>query len=180
MKQQQQQKRKRKGRRPGLQTIRPQGAGIDLGSREHWVCGPSREDGEPHVRTFGTTTGQLRELADWLDAEGVESVAMESTYVYWVPLHELLEERGFEVLLVNARQLKNVPGRKTDMNDCQWIQQLHACGLLRGSFRRCRTWWRSARASCSGCEAVTRLRSLHRQMQNLVAQRSRFAVDAAG
>ena len=160
MKQQQQQKRKRKGRRPGLQTIRPQGAGIDLGSREHWVCGPSREDGEPNVRTFGTTTGQLRELADWLDAEGVESVAMESTYVYWVPLHELLEERGFEVLLVNARQLKNVPGRKTDMNDCQWIQQLHACGLLRGSFRP--------------HEAVTRLRSLHRQMQNLVAQRSRF------
>ena len=160
MKQQQKQKRKRKGRRPGLQTIRPQGAGIDLGSREHWVCGPSREDGEPNVRTFGTTTGQLRELADWLDAEGVESVAMESTYVYWVPLHELLEERGFEVLLVNARQLKNVPGRKTDMNDCQWIQQLHACGLLRGSFRP--------------HEAVTRLRSLHRQMQNLVAQRSRF------
>ena len=78
MKQQQKQKRKRKGRRPGLQTIRPQVAGIDLGSREHWVCGPSREDGEPNVRTFGTTTGQLRELADWLDAEGVESVAMES------------------------------------------------------------------------------------------------------
>ena len=156
----QQQKQQTKGRRPGLQTIRPQVAGIDLGSREHCVCGPSREDGEPNVRTFGTTTGQLRELADWLDAAGVESVAMESTYVYWIPLHELLEERGFEVLLVNARQLKNVPGRKTDMHDCQWIQQLHACGLLRGSFRP--------------HEAVTRLRSLHRQMQKLVAQRSRF------
>lgn len=143
-----------------IRTLRPQVAGIDLGSREHWVCGPPRADGEPNVRTFGTTTGQLRELADWLAAEGVESVAMESTYVYWIPLHELLEERGFEVLLVDARQLKNVPGRKTDLQDCQWLQKLHACGLLRGSFRP--------------HESVTRLRSLHRQMQNLVGQRSRF------
>ena len=151
---------KKKRRREALQVLRPQVAGIDLGSREHWACGPPREDGEPNVRTFGTTTRQLRELADWLAAEGVESVAMESTYVYWIPLHELLEERGFEVLLVNARQLKNVPGRKTDMSDCQWLQQLHACGLLRGSFRP--------------HESVTRLRSLHRQLQNLVAQRTRF------
>jgi len=148
------------GRRQVLQVLRPQVAGIDLGSREHWACGPSRADGKPNVRTFGTTTGQLRELADWLAAEGVESVAMESTHVYWIPLHELLEERGFEVLLVNARQLRNVPGRKTDMQDCQWLQQLHSCGLLRGSFRP--------------HESVTRLRSLHRQMQNLVRQRTRF------
>ena len=148
------------GRRQVLQVLRPQVAGIDLGSREHWACGPSRADGKPNVRTFGSTTGQLRELADWLAAEGVESVAMESTHVYWIPLHELLEERGFEVLLVNARQLRNVPGRKTDMQDCQWLQQLHSCGLLRGSFRP--------------HESVTRLRSLHRQMQNLVRQRTRF------
>lgn len=150
----------KKRRRAALQVLRPQVAGIDLGSCEHWACGPPRADGKPNVRTFGTTTGQLRELADWLASEGVESVAMESTYVYWIPLHELLEERGFEVLLVNARQLKNVPGRKTDMRDCQWLQQLHACGLLRGSFRP--------------HESVTRLRSLHRQLQNLVAQRTRF------
>lgn len=150
----------KKRRRAALQVLRPQVAGIDLGSREHWACGPPRADGKPNVRTFGTTTGQLRELADWLASEGVESVAMESTYVYWIPLHELLEERGFEVLLVNARQLKNVPGRKTDMHDCQWLQQLHSCGLLRGSFRP--------------HESVTRLRSLHRQLQNLVAQRTRF------
>ena len=148
------------GRRQVLQVLRPQVAGIDLGSREHWACGPLRADGKPNVRTFGTTTGQLRELADWLAAEGVESVAMESTHVYWIPLHELLEERGFEVLLVNARQLRNVPGRKTDMQDCQWLQQLHSCGLLRGSFRP--------------HESVTRRRSLHRQMQNLVRQRTRF------
>ncbi len=150
----------KKRRRAALQVLRPQVAGIDLGSCEHWACGPPRADGKPNVRTFGTTTGQLRELADWLASEGVESVAMESTYVYWIPLHELLEGRGFEVLLVNARQLKNVPGRKTDMRDCQWLQQLHACGLLRGSFRP--------------HESVTRLRSLHRQLQNLVAQRTRF------
>lgn len=150
----------KKRRRAVLQVLRPQVAGIDLGSREHWVCGPPRADGKPNVRTFGSTTGQLSELADWLASEGVESVAMESTYVYWIPLHELLEERGFEVLLVNARQLKHVPGRKTDMRDCQWLQQLHSCGLLRGSFRP--------------HEAVTRLRSLHRQLQNLVTQRTRF------
>jgi len=151
---------KKKRRQAALQVLRPQVAGIDLGSCEHWVCGPSREDGKPNVQTYGTTTGQLRELADWLASQGVESVAMESTYVYWIPLHELLEERGFEVLLVNARQLKHVPGRKSDMRDCQWLQQLHACGLLRGSFRP--------------HEAVTRLRALHRQLQNLVAQRTRF------
>ncbi len=146
----------------GMQSIRPQVAGIDLGSREHWVCGPAPADPnqEPNVRTFGTTTPQLQELADWLAEQAVESVAMESTYVYWIPLHELLEQRGFEVLLVNARHLKHVPGRKTDMLDCQWLQRLHACGLLRGSFRP--------------HESVTRLRTLHRQLQNLVVQRSRF------
>ena len=153
-------KQRKSGPRQALQVIRPHVAGIDLGSREHWVCGPPREDGVPNVRTFGSTTRQLHELADWLASEGVVSVAMESTHVYWIPLHELLEERGFEVLLANARQLKHVPGRKTDMRDCQWLQQLHSCGLLQGSFRP--------------HESVTRLRSLHRQMQNLVAQRSRF------
>ena len=142
-----------------LPVQRPQVAEVDLGSREHWACGPPHADGRPNVRTFGTTTVQLDALADWLAAEGVESVALESTYVYWIPLHELLEERGFEVVLVNARQLKNVPGRKTDMLDCQWLQRLHSCGLLRGSFRP--------------PETVTQLRALHRQWQSLVAERTR-------
>ena len=144
----------------GLEIQRRSVAGIDLGSREHWVCCPPAEDGKPRVRVFGTTTAQLCKLADWLAAEGVEAVAMESTHVYWIPLHELLEERGLEVLLANATQLKNVPGRKTDMLDCQWLQQLHSCGLLRGSFRP--------------HETVTRLRALHRQLENLVAERTRF------
>lgn len=153
------------GQRPAvrgraLESIRPQVAGIDLGSREHWVCCPPGEDDRPNVRTFGTTTLELGKLADWLEAEGVKSVAMESTHVYWIPLHELLEERGFEVLLANATQLKHVPGRKTDMLDCQWLQRLHSCGLLRGSFRP--------------HEALVRLRTLHRQLGNLVAERTRF------
>jgi transposase len=118
-----------------------------------------REDGKPNVRVFGTTTDQLNEIADWLAEQGVESVAMESTYVYWIPIYELLESRGIEVLLVNARQLHNVPGRKTDFSDCQWIQLLHSCGLLRGSFRP--------------SEAITRLRALRRHLANLVAERTR-------
>lgn len=142
-----------------LPAIRPMVAGLDVGSSQHWVCGPAKPDGTPNVRVFGTTTSQLNELADWLTEQAVESVAMESTHVYWIPIYELLESRGIEVLLVNARQLHNVPGRKTDFSDCQWLQLLHSCGLLRGSFRP--------------GEAITRLRALQRQVANLVAERSR-------
>jgi hypothetical protein len=110
-----------------LPAIRPLVAGLDVGSCEHWVCGPARADGQPNIRCFGTTTDQLQELADWLADHRVESVAMESTSVYWIPLFELLESRGIEALLVNARQLHNVPGRKTDISDCQWLQLLHSC-----------------------------------------------------
>jgi transposase len=134
-------------------------AGLDVGSSQHWVCGPARGDGNPNVRVFGTMTSQLNELADWLIEEGVESVAMESTYVYWIPIYELLESRGVEVVLVNARQLHNVPGRKTDFSDCQWLQLLHSCGLLRGSFRP--------------GDAITRLRAIQRQLANLVEERTR-------
>ena len=160
-------KKKRKKNKGGngvhpmaLPRIRPNVAGIDLGSREHWVCGPATADGEPNVRVFRTTTPQLQELANWLRAQGVESVAMESTHVYWIPVYELLESCGIEVVLVNARQFHNVPGRKTDMKDCQWLQLLHSCGLLRGSFRP--------------HESITRLRALQRQLGNLVGERTRF------
>lgn len=142
-----------------LPAIRTMVAGIDVGSSQHWVCGPSKDDGKPNVRVFGTTTDQLNEVADWLAEQNVESVAMESTYVYWIPIYELLESKGIEVLLVNARQLHNVPGRKTDFSDCQWLQMLHSCGLLRGSFRP--------------SEAITRLRALQRHLANLVAERTR-------
>jgi transposase len=98
------------------------------------VAVPADRDGQP-VRKFSSFTHDLHRLADWLEACGIETVAMESTGVYWIPLYEILEERGFEVLLVNARHVRNVPGRKTDLLDCQWLQQLHSFGLLRGSFR---------------------------------------------
>jgi transposase len=123
-------------RRPSnpFSTINPHAAGIDIGATHHVVAvGPDR-DPTP-VRTFCTFSGDLHALADWLRAVGITTVAMESTGVYWIPVFEILEARGFEVVLVNARDVKQVPGRKTDVNDAQWLQQLHQYGLLRGSFR---------------------------------------------
>ncbi len=117
-----------------LSTINPDAAGIDIGSTSHVVAVPPDRDDEP-VRTFQTFSGDLHRLAAWLREVGITTVAMESTGVYWIPVFELLEAGGFEVLLVNARHAKNVPGRKTDVNDAQWLQQLHQHGLLRGSFR---------------------------------------------
>jgi len=114
--------------------INPNAAGVDLGSREHWVAVPA-DRAQQNVRCFGTFTSDLEALADWLKACGVTSVAMEATGVYWIPLFQLLERRGLAVLLVNARQIKNVSGRKSDVLDCQWIQRLHTYGLLGGSFR---------------------------------------------
>jgi len=125
---------KRKGKRRSLKNVNPNAAGIDCGSESHHVAVPTDRDPQP-VRQFRTFTTDLRRLADWLAACGIETVAMEATGVYWIPIYEILEERGFEVLLVNARHVKNVPGRKTDVVDCQWIQELHSFGLLRGSFR---------------------------------------------
>jgi transposase len=112
----------------------PNAAGIDIGSASHWVAVPSDRDDEP-VREFKSFTGELIALADWLKACGVDTVAMESTGVYWIPLFELLEARGFTVFLVNARHVKNVSGRKSDVLDCQWLQQLMSFGLLAGAFR---------------------------------------------
>lgn len=116
-----------------LPTTHANAAGIDIGSRFHVVAVPPDRCSEP-VRTYQSFTGELHRLADWLVESGVTTVAMESTGIYWIPVFEILEERGLEVLLVNARHVKNVPGRKTDVNDSQWLQQLHQFGLLRGSF----------------------------------------------
>jgi transposase len=126
--------RKGRGSSGMLTRINPDVAGIDCGASEHVVAVPPDRDAEP-VRTFTTFTHDLLRLADWLQACGVKSVAMESTGVYWIPIYEILEARGFEVLLVNARHLKNVPGRKSDVSDAEWIRDLHGVGLLRGSFR---------------------------------------------
>lgn len=117
-----------------LRHINLNAAGIDVGSERHLVAVPEGRD-EVSVREFGTFTADLEALADWLKKCGVTTVAMESTGVYWVPLFELLERRGLEVKLVDARHVKNVSGRKSDVLDCQWIQQLHTYGLLAGAFR---------------------------------------------
>lgn len=120
--------------RAALTITHPNAAGIDIGSASHFVAVPPDRDDEP-VREFPSFTDDLNALADWLDACGIDTVAMESTGVYWIPLFELLESRGFTVLLVNARHVKNVSGRKSDVLDCQWLQQLMTYGLLRGAFR---------------------------------------------
>jgi transposase len=118
----------------GLKVIQPQAAGLDIGSEEIWAAVAPDHTVEA-VRKFGTFTPDLQALADWLTACGADTVAMESTGVYWIPVYEILEARGFQVYVVNARHVKNVPGRKSDIQDCQWLQGLHSVGLLRGSFR---------------------------------------------
>ena len=117
-----------------LKIVHPHAAGLDIGASEIWACVPSQSAAE-NVRVFGTFTVDLQALADWLVACGVDTVAMESTGVYWIPVFDLLEARGLTVYLVNSWHLKHVPGRKSDVLDCQWIQQLHSLGLLRASFR---------------------------------------------
>jgi transposase len=148
-----------------LHVMHPHAAGIDIHSNAHWVAIPP-EDAPPspanhppnlpaHVRSFGACTADLMELADWLEQCGVKTVAMESTGIYWIPLFELLESRGFEVFLVDPRQSRHAPGRpKSDVLDCQWLQRLHSYGLLTASFRP--------------ADQVVVLRSYLRQRQMLI------------
>jgi transposase len=144
--------------RAALTITHPNAAGIDIGSASHFVAVPPDRDDEP-VREFPSFTVDLIALADWLTACGVDTVAMESTGVYWIPLFELLESRGFTVLLVNARHVKNVSGRKSDVLDCQWLQQLMTYGLLSGAFRP--------------PEQICMLRSLWRQRAMLLRSQGR-------
>jgi transposase len=140
-----------------LEQINLNAAGIDIGAEEIYIAVPKGRDNES-VRSFSTFTADLHRLADWLEACGIETVAMESTGVYWIPPYEILESRGFEVYLVNARHIKNVSGRKSDVLDCQWIQQLHTYGLLQPSFRP--------------PEQICTLRSLVRHRDMLIKYRS--------
>jgi transposase len=139
--------------------IREDAAGIDLASEWHWVCAPRIDRSGREVTKFGGTTSQVMAMAAWLKERGVRTVAMESTGVYWIAPHEILERQGLEVLLVDTRQLAKVPGRdkKSDPTDCEWLQRLHSCGLLKGSFRP--------------AEAICMLRTLVRDKSNLVAER---------
>ena len=147
-----------KPRAAALTITHPNAAGIDIGSASHYCAVPADRDDEP-VREFASFTADLNALADWLKACRVDTVAMESTGVYWIPLFELLESRGFTVLLVNARHVKNVSGRKSDVLDCQWLQQLMTYGLLSGAFRP--------------SEQVCVLRSLSRQRAMLLRSQGR-------
>jgi transposase len=116
------------------EVVFPNAAGIDVGASSHWVAVPKHAADEP-VREFGTMTDDLNAMADWLLACGVDTVALESTGVYWIPIYEVLEQRGLKVWLVDARQMKYVPGRKSDVQDCQWLQKLMSLGLLRAAWR---------------------------------------------
>jgi transposase len=123
-----------KATRPEMAMVHPNAAAIDIGSTLHMAAVGVDRTSDP-VRSFATFTGDLHRLVDWFAECGVETVVMESTSVYWIPIFELLDERGFEIFLVNARDAKHVPGRKTDVSDAQWLQRLHSYGLLRASFR---------------------------------------------
>lgn len=136
-----------------LQHINIHAAGIDVGSRSHFVAVPEGTS-EPSVREFESFTDDLQRMADWLRSCEVTTVVMESTGIYWIPVFEILESKGFDVKLVNARHVKNVPGRKSDVLDCQWLQQLHTYGLLEGAFRP--------------PEQICTLRGYVRQRMNLV------------
>jgi transposase len=140
-----------------LEIVHPDAAGIDVGGSEHWVAVRPDRDAEP-VRRFGPFTADLHEMARWLVEKGVRSVAMQSTGVYWMPVFEILEQHGLEVYLVNAQHTKNVPGRKSDVEECQWLLKLHAFGLLHNSFQP--------------TDEIRIARTLWRQRGNLVAEAS--------
>jgi len=141
-----------------LSVIQPDVAGIDIGSREMFVCGPADPQGRREMRVFATTTQQIQECVRWLKQQKVRSVAMESTGVYWIPVLEIMESSGLEVLLVDTRPLSRVPGRKTDVEDCRWLQTLHSHGLLRGAYRP--------------SEQISELRTIVRQKAVLVRQQA--------
>lgn len=140
-------RRKLQSADPGLSVVHADAAGIDVGSKSHFVAVPAGRDEQP-VREFGSWTADLKKLAEWLKSCGIRTVAMQSTGVYWIALQEVLEAAGLEVYLVNARGTKNLPGRKSDVQECQWLMKLHTYGLLRNSFRppeqirAVRTIWR--------------------------------------
>lgn len=143
----------------GFPVLRGEVAGIDVGSEQHWVCAPAREGPGRDVAVFAATTPGVAQLITWLQERGVRSIALESTGVYWIVPHEMLEAAGFEVVLVDTRAVGRVPGRpKSDRRDCEWIQRLHACGLLRSAFRP--------------SEPVCMLRTLMRDKGTLIAERS--------
>ena len=132
---------------PGLTIVHANAGGIDVGNESHYVAVPPDRDPNP-VREFGCWTAALNQMAEWLQSCRIDTVAMQATGVYWIALYDVLEQHGIQVVLANAQHTKNVPGRKTDVQECQWLMKLHTYGLLRDSFRleermeSVRTIWR--------------------------------------
>jgi transposase len=168
---------------PGLEVVHPQAAGIDVGNGAHYVAVRPDRDREP-VRRFECFTADLHRVADWLQSCGVKTVAMQSTGVYGIPLYEILEERGFEVYLVNARHSKNLPGRKSDVQESQWLLKLHTYGLLNNSFRPpaeirvVRTYWRQRAEHVQG--AATCVQRMQKALTQMNVQLANVISDLSG
>jgi transposase len=167
----------------GFPMLNPNAAGIDLGSRSHYVSVPEDRDTQP-VRHFGCYTAQLQEMASWLKSCGIETIAMEATGVYWIPVFEVLESHGFKVLLVDARQVKNLKGRKSDVVDCQWIRHLHSYGLLNAAFRpraeicQMRAYWRQR---CGLVESASRqIQLMQKALEQMNVQLHKAVSDITG
>jgi transposase len=168
---------------PGLEVMHPRAAGIDVGNSAHYVAVRPDQDPEP-VRRFECFTADLHRVADWLKECGVETIAMQSTGVYWIPLYEILEERGFEIYLVNARHTKNLPGRKSDVQESQWLLKLHTYGLLTNSFhpsaeiRVARTYWRQRGGHVRG--ASTCVQRMQKALTQMNVQLANVISDLSG
>jgi len=166
-----------------LRIVHPDAAGIDIGSRKHYVAVPPERDPEP-VRCFGCLTPDLQALARWLVACGIQTVALEATGVYWIPPMQVLEEFGLEVYLVDARQAKHLPGRKTDVKDCQWLQQLHTHGLLTRAFRPAdaicvlRSFWRHRKDLVE--MASMQIQWMHKSLEQMNLQLHKVLSDVTG
>jgi transposase len=175
--------RRLRSENPGLEVVHPQAAGIDVGNGAHYVAVRPDRDREP-VRRFECFTVDLHRLADWLQGCGVKTVAMQSTGVYWIPLYEILEERGFQVYLVNARHTKNLPGRKSDVQESQWLLKLHTYGLLNNSFqppaeiRVLRTYWRQRGEHVRG--AATCIQRMQKVLTQMNVQLANVISDLSG
>src|ERR1700720_4252876 len=168
---------------PGLEVVHPRACGIDVGNEAHYVALRPDQDPEP-IRRFECFTADLHRLADWLEACGVETIAMQATGVYWIPLYDILEERGFEVYLVNARHTKNLPGRKSDVQESQWLLKLHTYGLLNNSFqppskiRILRTYWRQRLQHVTG--AGTCVQRMQKALTQMNIQLANVISDLSG
>jgi transposase len=168
---------------PGLEVVHPHAAGIDVGNGVHYVAVRPDRDPQP-VRWFECFTADLHRLADWLRSCGVKTVAMQSTGVYWIPIYEILEERGIPVYLVNARHTKNLPGRKSDVQESQWLLKLHTYGLLNNSFqppseiRVLRTYWRQRGEHVHG--AATCVQRMQKALTQMNVQLANVISDVSG